>query len=240
MGIGAMKHFISTAILATAATACAGSPLSDPKPEPVPLYAGPWAGAGVDMDAVTEPNPSLWATSPNALLSMRRAKAVGDLLTVVVEMNDQASLKSSLSRSHGSSEDMSIDALLGLPDVLNNALPGSASVSPAIDFQRNSNMAGNGAVNRAEKVTFTLAARVVGVEPNGNLIIQGYQQTRVSNEIRYLSVSGVIRAQDITRTNTVTYDKIADAQLSYVNQGDTTGPNGRKAVPKLLDKVLPF
>ena len=141
MGAGTMKNFISTAILATAATACASSPLSDPTPEPVPLYAGPWAGAGVDMDAVTEPNPSLWATSPNALLSMRRAKAVGDLLTVVVEMNDQANLKSSLSRSHGSSEDMSIDALLGLPDVLNNALPGSASVSPAIDFQRNSNMA---------------------------------------------------------------------------------------------------
>ena len=240
MGIGTMRNFISTALLATAATACAGSPLSDPKPEPVPLYAGPWAGAGVDMEAVSEPNPSLWATSPNALLSMRRAKAVGDLLTVVVEMNDQANLKSSLSRSQGSSEDLGIDALLGLPDVLNNALPGSASVSPAIDFKRNSNMAGNGAVNRAEQVTFTLAARVVGVEPNGNLIIQGYQQTRVSNEIRYLSVSGVIRAQDITRTNTVTYDKIADAQLSYVNQGDTTGPNGRKAVPKFLDKVLPF
>jgi flagellar L-ring protein precursor FlgH len=240
MGIGTMRNFISTALLATAATACAGSPLSDPKPEPVPLYAGPWAGAGVDIEAVSEPNPSLWATSPNALLSMRRAKAVGDLLTVVVEMNDQANLKSSLSRSQGSSEDLGIDALLGLPDVLNNALPGSASVSPAIDFKRNSNMAGNGAVNRAEQVTFTLAARVVGVEPNGNLIIQGYQQTRVSNEIRYLSVSGVIRAQDITRTNTVTYDKIADAQLSYVNQGDTTGLNGRKAVPKLLDKVLPF
>ena len=111
MGIGTMRNFISTALLATAATACAGSPLSDPKPEPVPLYAGPWAGAGVDMEAVSEPNPSLWATSPNALLSMRRAKAVGDLLTVVVEMNDQANLKSSLSRSQGSSEDLGIDAL---------------------------------------------------------------------------------------------------------------------------------
>lgn len=240
MGAGAMKKILSTALLATTVSACASSPLADPKPEPVPLYAGPWAGAGVDMAAVAEPNPSLWATSPNALLSMRRAKAVGDLLTVVVEMDDQASLKSSLSRSHGTNEEMNIDALLGLPEVVNRALPGSASLSPGIDYSRNSNMSGTGAVNRAEKVTFTLAARVVGVEPNGNLIIQGYQQTRVSNEVRYLSVSGVIRAQDITRTNTVTYDKIADAQLSYVNQGDTTGPNGRKAVPKLLDKVLPF
>jgi len=239
MGIGTMKSFISTAFLATTVTACASAPLQH-QPEAVPQYAGPWAGTEINMDTLGQPNPSLWATSPNALLAMRRAKAVGDLLTVLVEMDDQANMKSSLSRSQGSSEDMSVDALLGLPDMINNALPGSASVSPAIDFQRNSNMAGNGAVNRAEKITFTLAARVVGVEPNGNLIIQGYQQTRVSNEIRYLSVSGVIRAQDITRTNTVTYDKIADAQLSYVNEGDTTGPNGRKAIPKLLDKILPF
>ena len=239
MGIGTMKHFFSTALLASAVTACASAPTQQVI-EPVPQYAGPWAGTGIDMDTLGEPNPSLWATSPNALLAMRRAKAVGDLLTVLVEMDDEASLKSSLSRSQGSSEDMSIDALLGLPEVVNRALPGDASISPAIDFQRNSNLAGNGAVNRAEKITFTLAARVIGVEPNGNLIIQGYQQTRVSNEIRYLSVSGVIRAQDITRTNTVTYDKIADAQLSYVNDGDTTGQTGRKAVPKLLDKVLPF
>ena len=94
--------------------------------------------------------------------------------------------------------------------------------------------------NRAEKIAFTLAARVVGLEPNGNLVIQGYQQTRVGKEVRYLSVAGVIRAQDITRTNTVSYEKIADARLSYVNEGDTTGEGGRKLVPRILDKVLPF
>ncbi|MCA8901817.1 MAG: flagellar basal body L-ring protein FlgH [Hyphomonas sp.] len=240
MGSGTMKSLLSTTLLATAATACTSSPLYE-APPPVPQYTQ-WAEPVADLappDAGVD-NPSLWATSPNALLAMRRAKAVGDLLTVVVEMDDKASLNSSLSRSRGSSEDMDINALLGLPEVVNRALPGSASLSPGIDFQRNSELSGTGAVNRAEKITFTLAARVVGLEPNGNLVIQGYQQTRVSNEVRYLSVSGVIRAQDITRMNTVTYDKIADAQMSYVNRGDTTGMPGRRAVPKLLDKVLPF
>ena len=171
---------------------------------------------------------------------MRRAKEVGDLLTVVVEMDDQASLKSSLTRSRDSSENFGVDALFGLPQVVNRALPGSASVSPAVDYTRNSALNGAGAVNRAEKIAFTLAARVVGLEPNGNLVIQGYQQTRVGNEVRYLSVAGVIRAQDITRTNTVSYEKIADAQLSYVNDGDTTGAGGRGIVPRMIDKVLPF
>ncbi len=196
--------------------------------------------ADQSLEALSAPNPSLWATSPNALLSMRRAKAIGDLLTVVVEIDDKASLKSSLSRSRDSSEDIGIDAFFGLPDVVNRALPGDGSVSPAFDFQRNSNLNGNGSVNRAEKVAFVLAARVIGLEPNGNLIIQGRQQTRVGSEVRYLSVVGVIRAQDITRTNTVDYEKIADAQLSYINDGDTTGDSERRSIPKLLDIILPF
>ena len=238
MGFSAMKMLLSTTVLATALTACASSKHSGPMVE----HAGytQWATHVSELETDTNPNPSLWATSPNALLSMRRAKEVGDLLTVVVEMNDQASLKSSLSRSRDSSEDFSVDALFGLPDVVNRALPGAASVLPAIDFNRNSNLNGSGAVNRAEKIAFTLAARVVGLEPNGNLVIQGYQQTRVGSEVRYLSVAGVIRAQDITRTNTVSYEKIADARMSYVNEGDTTGGGGRKLVPRLLDKVVPF
>ena len=238
MGVGTMKTLFSTTILATVLTACASGSYSGPEVEHA-VYAE-WATPVAELDSNRDPNPSLWATSPNALLSMRRAKEVGDLLTVVVEMNDQASLKSSLSRSRDSSEDFSVDALFGLPDVVNRALPGSGSVSPAVDFNRNSSLNGSGAVNRAEKIAFTLAARVVGLEPNGNLVIQGYQQTRVGKEVRYLSVAGVIRAQDITRTNTVSYEKIADARLSYVNEGDTTGASGRKMVPRLLDKVLPF
>jgi flagellar L-ring protein precursor FlgH len=238
MGAGTMKMLFSTTILATLLTACASGSHSGSKVEH-PVYSE-WATPVAQLDSARDPNPSLWATSPNSLLSMRRAKEVGDLLTVVVEMNDQASLKSSLSRSRDSSEDFSVDALFGLPDVVNRALPGSASVSPAVDFNRNSSLNGSGAVNRAEKIAFTLAARVVGLEPNGNLVIQGYQQTRVGKEVRYLSVAGVIRAQDITRTNTVSYEKIADARLSYVNEGDTTGEGGRKLVPRILDKVLPF
>lgn len=183
---------------------------------------------------------SLWATSPNSLLSMRRAKDIGDLLTVVVEMNDQASLQNSLTRSRSASDDVNLNAFFGLPEWANGVLPGGASLSPGVDMDRSSDLNGSGAVKRAEKIAFTLASRVVGVEPNGNLIIEGYQQTQVSNEVRYLSVSGVIRPQDITRDNTVTYEKIADARLTYVSQGEATGSVERKLLPKLVDTVVPF
>lgn len=235
-----MKRFTSISLAAFAATACASSPHEQVNLAPAKFetYQGPWAS---EVEHVQKPeNASLWATSSDSLLSMRRAKDIGDLLTVVVEMNDQASLKSSLSRSRDSSENMSVDSFLGLPEWANGVLPGGASLSPAYDYERASNLSGDGAVNRAEKVTFTLAARVVGVEPNGNLIIRGYQQTQVSNEVRYLTVSGVIRAQDVTRTNTVSYEKIADAQMAYVSSGEATANTEMKAIPKLLDRYNPF
>lgn len=216
---------------------CASDPLIVATKEAVPPPQPFIAPQRIDLPTTTA---SLWTSAPNALLSMRRAKEVGDLLTVVVEMNDQANLQSSLSSTRTSNDNMNVNALLGLPQWANNVLPGNATLNPGIDMNRSSNLNGNGSINRAEQITFRLASRVVGVEPNGNLIIQGYQQTQVSNEIRYLSVTGVVRAQDITRTNTVSYDKIADAQLAYVNSGEATGATQRKLVPRLLDKYVPF
>jgi len=183
---------------------------------------------------------SLWDTSPQALLGMRRAKDVGDLLTVVVQMNDQASLQSSLSRSRSSDKNLNVNALFGLPNLAGAALPAGASLSPGIDYGSNSALNGSGTVNRAEQVAFTLGARVVGVEPNGNLVIKGYQQTRVSNEVRYLAISGVVRTQDIARTNTVSYEKIADANITYVSEGEAVGPVKRGAATKFLDWIVPF
>jgi len=240
MGTRTMKRISSLSLAAFALTACASSPHENVKLAPAQFdnYTGPWA-----TDASHQPkaeNASLWATSSDSLLSMRRAKDVGDLLTVVVEMNDKASLQSSLTRNRDSSENMNIDSFFGLPEWTNGVLPGGASLSPAYEYDRNSNLNGSGAVNRAEKVTFTLAARVVGIEPNGNLVIRGYQQTQVSNEVRYLTVAGVIRAQDITRTNTVSYEKIADAQIAYVSSGEATANTEMKAIPKLLDRYNPF
>ena len=234
-----MKMTFTLTAAALSVTACASIPSADAEfdmttPTVVPMAHQPVA------EPVGAEDASLWTTSPNALLSMRRAKAVGDLLTVVVEMDDRASLQSSLSRNRNSSADMNVDALFGLPEWANGVLPGGASLSPGVDYSRGSSLDGSGAMNRAESIAFTLAARVVAMEPNGNLVIQGYQQTRVSNELRMLTVSGVIRAQDITRTNTVSYEKIAEAQISYLNTGDATSVPQQRVGQKVLDRVIPF
>lgn len=243
MGPHTMKQFMPLPFLALAA-ACASTQAPLPA-QPVPMMAqAPYPYPVSDLPAYgTEPraaSASLWETAPTALLSMRRAKEVGDLLTVVVEMDDRASIQNSLSRNRSANDDLNVDAFFGLTNWANNILPGASPLSPGIDYSRSSSLNGAGAVNRAEKIAFTLAARVVGVEPNGNLVIQGYQQTQVSNEVRYLTVAGVVRAQDITRTNTVSYEKIADANLAYVSTGDASSAAERKSLPRRIDRVLPF
>lgn len=239
--MGTMKTAIATGFVAISLSACASGG-HDTAPQVNTVEQPSFWGTTEASYAAPQKaeSASLWTTAPNALLGMRRAKDVGDLLTVMVDMNDQASLQSSLSRNRATNEQFNLGALFGLPQWANGVLPGGATVSPGVDYDRTSALTGDGAVNRAEQVTFRLSARVVGVEPNGNLVIAGYQQTQVSDEVRYLTVSGVIRARDITRTNTVSYEKIADANLSYLSQGEAMAGIKRGLVPKVLEKVLPF
>ncbi|MCR9080583.1 MAG: flagellar basal body L-ring protein FlgH [Hyphomonadaceae bacterium] len=238
--MGKIGFFAATGMVALTVSACASGGTETAQQVAPPQQPINWSQSAQSGPTETAQSASLWTTAPNALLGMRRAKDVGDLLTVVVDMNDQANVQTSLSRNRSTNEQFNLGALFGLPQWANGVLPGGATLSPGVDYDRTSALTGNGAVNRAEQVTFRLSARVVGVEPNGNLIIAGYQQTQVSNEIRYLTVSGVIRSQDITRTNTVSYEKIADANLSYLSQGETMAGMKRGLVPRVLETVLPF
>lgn len=238
--MGKIEFSALTGMIALTVSACASGPTQVAEQQAPTEQPAFWAEREAPPQVETAANPSLWTTAPNALLGMRRAKDVGDLLTVVVDMNDQANVQTSLTRNRSTNEQFTLGALFGLPQWANGVLPGGATLSPGVDYDRTAALTGNGAVNRAEQVTFRLSARVVGVEPNGNLVIAGYQQTQVSNEVRYLTVSGVIRAQDITRTNTVSYEKIADANLSYLSQGETMAGMKRGLVPKVLETVLPF
>ncbi len=183
---------------------------------------------------------SLWNSSPKSLFGDRRASQYGDILTVVIEIDDGAEIKNSVAQSRSSDQDFSINAFFGLPEFLGPKLPQGASLTPAVDIKRASNVNGNGNIKRGEKITLRLAARVVNVMPNGYLSLVGRQEIMVNNETRYLQITGLVRKQDISRLNTITYDKIAEARIFYGGQGQITNTVRPRIGNKVLSKILPF
>lgn len=185
-------------------------------------------------------NASLWSGSRQSLLGDRRATKKGDIMTVVIEIDEEASISNDTSRSRSASESMTVPQLLGIPQRLDEELPTGASSANAVDLGGASTSSGSGSVSRSEKLELRIAATVVDVLPNGVLAISGSQELRVNFELRELLVSGYVRPDDISRQNEITYDKIASARVSYGGRGQITDVQQPRYGQQLLDVILPF
>ena len=183
---------------------------------------------------------SLWSGTRGSLLGDRRAGQRGDILTVVIEINDRAEITNSTDRSRSGSEKLGIPSLLGIPQRLDRALPGDASLADAVSTNTDSSYEGSGSVARKEKLTLRVAATIIETLPNGVLRIQGSQEVRVNFEVRELIVTGFVRPEDISRQNEITYDKIAGARISYGGRGQITDVQQPRYGQQAVDALLPF
>ena len=183
---------------------------------------------------------SLWSGSPQSLLGDRRAVQRGDILTVVIEIDDKAEISNTSGRSRSGSENLSIPSFFGIPQRVNNALPAGASLDNAVSTTSSSASSGTGSVSRKEKLTLRVAATVVDVLQNGVLSIQGTQEVRVNFEMRELLVAGYVRPEDISRQNEITYDKIASARVSYGGRGQISDVQQPRLGQQVADIILPF
>jgi flagellar L-ring protein precursor FlgH len=139
-------------------------------------------------DVILERRPadgaSLWSPSRASLLGDRRAVVRGDILTVVIEIDEKAEISNSSDRSRSGSENLSVPGLFGLPQRLDEKLPEGASSDALVGIKSQSNSSGDGSVKRKEKLELRIAATVVDVLPNGVLSISGSQELRVNFELR--------------------------------------------------------
>lgn len=199
--------------------------------QPFPLHAG---------KRQSQVGPSLWSGGRGSLLGDRRAGLTGDILTVVIEIDDSAQISNSTNRSRSGSEQSSAGSLLGIPDVVDRFLPGDGNLANAADLSSNSSSTGQGSVSRNESLELKIAATVTDVLENGVLRIQGSQEVRVNFEIRELLVTGYVRPEDISRRNEITYDKIAAARISYGGRGQITDVQQPRYGQQVADIILPF
>lgn len=207
------------------------TPVSLPMPTPLP--------------AERNPN-SLWRHGARAFFDDQRANQVGDILTVAIQIDDRASLQNQTSRGRQATEKAGLPNFLGLENYLGaddqGILGFRAPLDPSSLISANSDTAsdGTGAIRRNEQIELRVAALITQVLPNGNFVIQGKQEVRVNFELRELTITGVIRPEDITARNEITYDKIAEARISYGGRGQVMDMQQPRWGQQVYDIVWPW
>lgn len=183
---------------------------------------------------------SLWRPGSRTFLRDQRAASVGDIITVLVSIKDTAQLSNTTDRSRDNSESMGIPRLLGLDASYARFLPNGLDPSKLVEASSENSSKGTGRIQRNEAVTMRVAATVTQVLPNGNLVVGGRQQVRVNQEMRDLSIAGIIRPQDIASDNTVQHDRLAEARIAYGGRGTVSDVQAPRYGQQVLDAILPF
>ena len=227
----------SLAACASVNEAVRGPSLSPP--DAVPLVAQSRAIPASYVPPAAGPN-SLWRAGGRAFFIDQRAARVGDIVTVQINIDDNATTQNASTSNRSSGVAAGVPHLFGLETTLGRILPGGFDPANAVETASNSSNAGSGSVTRAEKISLTIAAIVTRVLPNGNLFIQGNQEVRTNAELRQLTVSGIVRPEDISSTNTVRHTQIAEARISYGGRGDISRVQKTPSGQALIEQFTPF
>jgi flagellar L-ring protein FlgH len=190
----------------------------------------------------TEPaqNTSLFRSSARAFFADQRANRIGDILTVRIRVDDKANVDNTTTRSRDNSENAGIPAFGGLESQLSKLLPNAVNPGTLVSGNSQSKSSGSGQIQRRDTVNMTVAAIVTSVLPNGNLVIRGRQEVRVNFEVRELIISGIVRPEDISRTNTIEHTQIAEARISYGGRGQLTDVQQARYGQQIYDALFPF
>lgn len=208
-----------------------------------PTQEAGWRPLSMPMPAAQTAQPqanSLWRSGSRAFFKDQRAATVGDILTVLVNISDAASLKNNTTANRKGNESLGLPNLLGLETTAIPRLLTGADLEKLVTLSSANGNAGTGEMKRDETVTLKLAGVITQVLPNGNLVVAARQEVRVNSELRELAVSGVIRPQDIGSDNTVRHDRMAEARIAYGGRGQLTDLQTPRWGQQLLDIVLPF
>ncbi|MBK6897087.1 MAG: flagellar basal body L-ring protein FlgH [Alphaproteobacteria bacterium] len=183
---------------------------------------------------------SLWQSDRVTFFKDQRASNIGDVITVLIDIKDEAELDNTTQRTRTSTEGAGLDAMLGYEQALNRVLPQAVDNTNLAQFDSSSNHRGSGSIEREDEITMRMAALITQVLPNGNMVIHGKQEVLVNYEKRILAIDGVIRPEDIGVQNTVSYDQIAEARIIYGGEGQISDMQQPRYGQQIYDVIFPF
>lgn len=182
---------------------------------------------------------SLWQSASASLTEDLKARRRGDIITIVISETASASKEAKTGTSRDSTVGAGIPKLLGLEtsQFANGVFP---DLSNLIKANANSSFKGAGSTSRAENLKATITARVIDVQANGNLVIEGRRNIKVNEEDQVIVLEGVVRSRDVTPDNTVNSIYIADARISYSGRGIISDQQSPGWLMNVFNKVWPF
>jgi flagellar L-ring protein precursor FlgH len=178
----------------------------------------------------TQSPGSLWTPTAkySDMYSDHKARQVGDLIIVQISESSSADKQAKTGASKNSSIASSVTDFLGF------------HVHPQVQTSSASTFTGDGKTSRSGTLNAVVSARIVRVLPEGNFAIRGKKQIRVNDESQYITVSGIIRADDILGDNSVLSSNIADLKVDYYGKGILGDQQDKGILAKAFDKFWPF
>ncbi|BAF86628.1 MULTISPECIES: flagellar basal body L-ring protein FlgH [Azorhizobium] len=205
-------------------------------------------GQGLEAGRMPVPQPfqqakertfrSAYNLNSQSMYRALRAAAVGDVIRITIDIDDKAQLDNNTNRSRKSASDVGFASALNLSGFQSGSTSGSASGNLGLTGDTSTD--GKGKIDRSEKLRLSLAAVVTEVMPNGNLVINGSQEILVNYEVRVLTLGGIVNPLDVTSNNTVAYDKVAEARISYAGRGRLNDVQQPAWGQRLFDAVNPM
>ena len=207
------------------------APVPSPVEAPITLAAAP-----VPV-AAHPPRPlegSLWSSATRPLHVGARARGKGDLVTVIVAIDDEGSFRNTTDRKRTNSSGRNAGFSMLMPG------GGAPGANGDMTFGGRTNHSGSGRTQRGERLSLRVAAYVEGVTPNGDLLVHGSQEVLLNQELRRLELAGVVRPRDIRPDNTVFYDRMAGARIVYGGRGRLTEVQQPSWGQQVMDRVSPL
>jgi flagellar L-ring protein precursor FlgH len=163
----------------------------------------------------------------------RKIGRKGDIVTVNIAVNDKATFGNTTDRELTGKNSLSGDLSLHFGA---NSNPSNVALNTA----SSTSTQGKGNIDRSEKIQVSVAAMVTDVLPNGYLVISGSQEVRVNFELRQVFVAGIASPSDISQNNVVSYDRLAEARVSYGGSGRISELQKPAWGQTLFEQIKPF
>ncbi|MBZ0152652.1 MAG: flagellar basal body L-ring protein FlgH [Planctomycetes bacterium] len=192
----------------------------------------PWFTVALLGVTAAAQNPYTRPGASIAAIADRRARNVGDILTITVQ--EQLSIKNEDKVERKNST--SLAARLESFSLSESAFDQNAL--PRIDVSKDTSFNGEAKQNSGSDVRASIAVIVIDVLPNGNLVVAGTRAVTVNDETRTLRISGIVRPLDITPGNTIGSAQVADARIAITGEGGNSRQVTRGPLGQLFDVLV--